>query len=290
MRISVISDLHLERGMHLDVAARVPRLPGGDILAICGDIMPVGLLRHAVHRESFARFFTTEVRKYEHVLVVLGNADYKGGSLRDTPGMYRKALAEVAPHSLMLDNEVTTIGGVSFVGSTLWAPYGDHRKRTLERAIQNCCYDFRSITTHVPRPNAGQYEAALDAAQGRFVMPLDLRNKHYECKEWIKQALRETRRAIVLTHHAPSVICAHPGHSDDLQAAYCGAMDKTIRESKALIAWGHGHTHHPVDFVLGGARIVSNPRGYIAQEPMCERFDASAADILPAAAQHKQAA
>jgi hypothetical protein len=36
--------------------------------------------------------------------------------------------------------------------------------------------------------------------------------------------------------------------------------------------WTHGHTHDRFDYMIGGCRIVCNPRGYIHYEQRADEF------------------
>jgi hypothetical protein len=103
---------------------------------------------------------------------------------------------------------------------------------------------------------------------------------------------RARRRIVIVTHHAPMVRgTSHPQHvgspwssafatslldddknDDDVSGGGPGAFS-------AVDCWVFGHTHYSTDFWVGGTRLVSNQRGYIApgsitrayQEPQSRR-------------------
>lgn len=53
----------------------------------------------------------------------------------------------------------------------------------------------------------------------------------------------------------------NPLYVDAAAAAYASNLDDMVAGSGAAL-WVHGHTHHCVDYRLGGTRVVSYQRGY----------------------------
>jgi Icc-related predicted phosphoesterase len=71
---------------------------------------------------------------------------------------------------------------------------------------------------------------------------------------------------IVMTHHAPSLRSLPPGHRrDPLTPAYASDLEHLIERFRPAL-WVHGHVHSSSDYVIGGTRVICNPRGY-ADEP-----------------------
>lgn len=64
---------------------------------------------------------------------------------------------------------------------------------------------------------------------------------------------------IVITHHCPIQDVAGEGHEGHLGAAYFNQWHDLVASADV---WISGHTHHAVDTVIAGCRLVSNPRGY----------------------------
>ena len=60
------------------------------------------------------------------------------------------------------------------------------------------------------------------------------------------------------------------GPKQEEDAAYASAYDDLVERSRAVY-WIHGHTHHAANYVVGGTRVISNPRGY-PDEPV-QGFD-----------------
>jgi hypothetical protein len=43
--------------------------------------------------------------------------------------------------------------------------------------------------------------------------------------------------------------------------------------------WTHGHTHEKFDYMIGGTRVVANPRGYLGYEESADNFELQFLDI-----------
>ena len=43
--------------------------------------------------------------------------------------------------------------------------------------------------------------------------------------------------------------------------------------------WTHGHTHEDFDYMIGGCRVVCNPRGYSGYESRANRWTTKGFDI-----------
>lgn len=64
---------------------------------------------------------------------------------------------------------------------------------------------------------------------------------------------------MVVTHHAPSTAVMGAQHDGHLAAAYANEWAGLFEK---VDLWIFGHTHHAVDEVFLGCRLISNPRGY----------------------------
>jgi hypothetical protein len=51
-----------------------------------------------------------------------------------------------------------------------------------------------------------------------------------------------------------------------MNGGYSSSLDEYIMDHPQIKLWTHGHTHHTFDYMVGGTRIVCNPRGYIGYE------------------------
>jgi len=140
------------------------------------------------------------------------------------------------------------MGGVRFLGATLWTDYRlplNRTQRQLMQAAEQGLNDHRIIKTQ---------EGTFSAARAL--------EEHEQSKRWLQRQLAAAYdgRTVVVTHHAPHPLSVHPRYaSDPLNAAF--ASDLTELLSLADL-WLHGHVHDSFDYKVDGRRVVVNPRGY----------------------------
>ena len=65
----------------------------------------------------------------------------------------------------------------------------------------------------------------------------------------------------MITHHAigPSI---HPRYAGSLLSACFVSDAEHLVNGEREQLWIHGHTHDSFDYVVGGTRVICNPRGY----------------------------
>jgi len=234
MRLNILSDLHLSLG-----SLTIPE-NDADAVILAGDIARP---REAV---SWARGFT------KPVLYVPGNHEFYGGSIAGTVDELKRLCAET--NIRVLDNDEVIIGGVRFLGATLWTDFmlfGDGEKRAA--AFREAVRLMRDFT----RIRVGEsLEASFTPADSAALF-----NVH---AGWLDSKLAEpyAGSTVVITHHAPSRKSIHPRFADSLlNACFVSDVEHLIDGSRARL-WIHGHTHDSFDYVLNGTRVVCNPRGY----------------------------
>ncbi|MCJ1242530.1 hypothetical protein MMC14_010538 [Varicellaria rhodocarpa] len=83
---------------------------------------------------------------------------------------------------------------------------------------------------------------------------------------WLKAALAQIeeagKKAIVLTHHAPSCRgTSAPEHNDSpISSAFGTDLDYLLKPP--IVLWMFGHTHHSSDQCINGVRVCSNQLDY----------------------------
>ena len=280
MNIQLLSDLHLES--HPDF---VPRpAPGADVLVLAGDIgsyQQGSKLAGALDDGDFglSRFSGWPVP----VLFVPGNHEY---DLLDFDATHARLRATCERLGIMwLEREVLVLGGVRFVGTTLWSDYDALASLPPPKA--------KSVPrpVHSGKATAAQAAAALSAPVTPLTRELQLREKacraanHYLqkaattrhgalflaepmreqaliCQQWLREALAQPFEGttVVVTHFAPSLQSADPRYGmTPGTAGFCNALDDLLPLANV---WLHGHLHCPSDYVSQGCRVVANPLGY----------------------------
>jgi predicted phosphodiesterase len=279
MKVSVLSDLHLEH-------APLTGLPGGDVLVLAGDIWLYRDMRlnrsdaeSQLRRQRYVEFCRVEISKYTHALVIAGNHESYGDLHEEMEEILRRFLYMHAPNAILLNNEIARINDVPFLGTTLWSGYGVGNVES-ERRIRDHIKDFRFISTKLPSAGIANSDSVRDSAYRPFT-PLDANRAHREAITWLEQQLPKLQRCVVISHHAPSFQSAVGGrHSENqLDAAYCCELDPLILSHPQIEVWIHGHTHHEERYLIGGTKVIANPRGYFPHEPRSFGFDPRAGDF-----------
>lgn len=229
MRIRVLSDLHLE------AAPFDPPAAPADVVVLAGDIDngPAGV------EWAKSRFDVP-------VLYVAGNHEPYDGEFHAT----RDALRDAAAGSRVqvLDCGETVIGGVRFIGCTLWADFAlageAGRKLALDKHAP-WLIDYRSIRWR---------DRAFSVADSTA---LHARDRHWLASRLLRPFPGVT---VVVTHHVPhpgSIAPKFAGHP--LNPAFVSNLEDLMGHAQL---WIHGHTHQAFDYTVRGTRIVCNPRGY----------------------------
>ncbi|HEX7240133.1 MAG TPA: metallophosphoesterase, partial [Longimicrobiaceae bacterium] len=181
------------------------------------------------------------------VVYVAGNHEYYREAIPRLTGRLREAAGLWGVH--FLEDAAVVLGGVRFLGCTLWTDFDLLGERmACADAAKAGMNDFRLIRK---------------SPELRRFHPRDARLLHRRSVRWLREALETPfdGPTVVVTHHAPSArSCAPHFREAPLTAAYASDLEWMLDGSAAL--WAHGHTHRCVDYAVGGTRVVSNQRGY----------------------------
>ena len=234
MKINILSDLHLNhQGLaHPDTDA--------DVVVLAGDISRP---QQAI---DWAREFNRPV------LYVPGNHEFYGASIAE--GLVELKALSAGTNVHVLDCGEAVIGGVRFLGATLWTDlllFGSGRERTaaLDEA-RYCLRDFSRIHA--------------DPSRSRFMTPEDSAMMHARQVDWLESRIASPfdGPTVVITHHAPSRKSIHRRFADS-PLNLCFVSDLTrLMDGDRVQLWIHGHTHDSFDYSINGTRVVCNPRGY----------------------------
>jgi predicted phosphodiesterase len=234
MKLNILSDLHLSQG------ELAPPANDADVVILAGDIA----------RPAEAVAWASRLGK--PVLYVPGNHEFYGGSLASSVAQLKR-LCQGTPIRV-LDDESELIGGVRFLGSTLWTDFllfgeGAGRQAAMEQALRYM-RDFSRIRLHDAGP------ALLTPQHAALLF-----QRH--CA-WLSQQLAAVHDGptVVITHHAPARASIHPRFEGSLLNACFVSDAEHLLDGRRVRLWIHGHTHDSFDYVLNGTRVVCNPRGY----------------------------
>lgn len=234
MRIHLLSDLHLE----FEPFTSAP--VDADVVILAGDI-DVKARGIAWARATFDC----------PVLYILGNHEYYNGHLQRT---LEKMRADSDDHVRVLDRDTVKIGGVRFLGATMWTDFSATGNAPLAAlSAQNSMNDFRQIRTD----------------NYRRIRPADLIDESVRTRDWLRSELEKSFAGptVVITHHAPTLrsLLENPHAGSHLDAAYANGWDDLMGKDRVAL-WVHGHSHMAVDYEVAGTRVVCNPKGYPGEE------------------------
>jgi predicted phosphodiesterase len=232
MRLHIMSDIHVEFGPFR------PSMVEADVVVLAGD----------VHTGQNGFRWIQQNYPDIPVIYVLGNHEFYGQKIPKLT-YELKELAKRS-HIHVLENDRVEIGNLVFLGATLWTDFRLHGDVVLAEAVAvTSMTDFRRIR--------------ITPSYRRF-RPSDARQFHAQSVTWLKQATEEARgrKLVIVTHHAPSGQSIPERYQNDaLNPAFASNLDYIIEDSGAAL-WIHGHIHQRADYMVGGTRVLANPRGY----------------------------
>lgn len=282
MNIQLLSDLHLESNPGF-----VPRAaPTADVLVLAGDIgsYQTGSALAAAGDADFGLARFSPLHGWPTpVLFVPGNHEYDGLDFDLAHARLQASCARLG--ITWLEREVVQLGGVRFVGTTLWTDFDALGPLAGQRMAE-------SPPAHAGHPNspytrqlkardkafraANHYlRKTLTTRQGAPWLAEGVREQALLCQRWLDQALATPfdGPTVVVTHFAPSLHSADPRYGlVPGTAGFCNALDHALPRAQL---WLHGHLHCPSDYLRHGCRVVANPLGYaqkheqLAFKPQC---------------------
>lgn len=235
MKISYMSDLHLEFGM-IDKDQFEP----ADVLILAGDIDVWGTVGEKM-------FEWMNELPFKHIIYTPGNHEFytNGNILKD----YIEMSNSVSKYSRvkLLWNDKITIDGQIFIGTPLWTNFNNDAKVRQEAYLS--INDFNKTIYNkeeywTPKTMTAEFNIAF-----KFLMDI------------IKFG-----NEIVITHWAPSHLSGDKKFTGDILNSYfTNNLDKFIKTFKPKL-WIHGHCHNSSDYMIGETRVLCNPRGYEGYE------------------------
>lgn len=233
MKIRVLSDLHLE------FQSWTPPDADADVIVLAGDI------------HSGTRGVEWARRQFPllPILYVPGNHEFYGRELQETLSDLQKAGRRFGVD--VLHGRGVAIGGVRFLGATLWTDFALHGSdpQAVQRAMSDAKYGMSDFS--VIRHGLG------------LLRPEHARALHLEQVSWLRERLGDEfpGPTVVITHHLPHARSIHRKyHGSSLNPSFASDLSRLM--GPPIAAWIHGHTHESCDYVDESTRVVCNPRGY----------------------------
>ncbi|OJX11309.1 MULTISPECIES: hypothetical protein [Delftia] len=224
LRLQLVSDLHLEQnGLQAPFTVR----PGVDLVVLAGSVAGCML------GMEFARALKVSV------LYVPGIREHAGLEVDQTTMVMK--FEAIGSKVKVLQNDSVVIGGVRFLGTTLWPDFGSPVHLGRLALAMSPYEDIRHKGKPIP------YAALL---------------WHHNCAvAWLAKRLAQPFKGptVVVSHHAP-----HP-KSTPLQ----GPIDPIAQPNQSRLTelmqsaaiWLHGGVSVACDYRIGATRVAANPFG-----------------------------
>jgi predicted phosphohydrolase len=241
MRIWVISDLHLEFD-----DGWLPMIPDADVCVCAGDVMQ--------GCGNSIRWLDQHIAPAMPVVMVAGNHEFYSHSIVEGLEWARVHAAE-CPRVHFLENDVVVIGGVRFVGCTLWSDF------ELDGDVAWAAANFEGRLND-SRAIAWRKLPSHEGFTAKRVQELHARSRRF-----LEHSLMYDGPTVVVTHHAPhpcSVNAKWEGSS--LNPSFASDMTDVIVTHRPDL-WAHGHMHDSSDYLVAGTRVIANPKGYGGENP-----------------------
>jgi hypothetical protein len=244
LRIQFASDLHLEFLGSVPFPSLLK--PVAPVLALAGDIGNPMVPDY----QNFLKYCSSN---WDHVVLVAGNHEFynkKPGALSTVAERLQacRNVATAFTNVRFLERERVDVGGVAFLGCTLWTDLSDPAAAEEAERRMN---DYRLIAVEKNRPLRA---ADVSAWHARDYAWLDRE---------ISIAAEEERPVVVLTHHLPSfdLIATKYKGAGLLNCAFASDCHSLIR--RPVRAWIAGHTHTAATRIWQpDIQGLVNPRGY----------------------------
>ncbi|WP_336488888.1 metallophosphoesterase [Methylobacterium nigriterrae] len=268
MRLFPISDLHLER-RRADLIPR-PSEPF-DVLVCAGDL-------HEGRPESGLAALR-DIAGGRPIVLVPGNHEHYAptGDPRTAPELVAALEREVArlneagagaPIHLLQRGASTVIGGVRFVGTTLWSDWSLAGRwlapETPDRPADPVAYAAARMTD--PVTGSREYRGSIRKADGTPWQPADAMAAHAAERAGLIAALAEPHDGptVAVTHHPASPRAADayrdaPGVPWWVPAFYATTLLEDLPDAERPALWVSGHFHAGHDLRVGRCRWVANP-------------------------------
>lgn len=237
MRLRVLSDLHHE---HFPNGRRELPPAAADVVVLAGDI----------HEHLQGLHWAREEFPDSEIIYVAGNHEFYHSDQPELTQAMRNLARALDIHFLEKDKVI--LGGVRFLGTTLWTDfqlYGESASELACEQAQLLMPDFNTVD-YFTQPFTPQMSQELYGAS---------------C-EWLAAELDQpfAGPTVVVTHHAPSTRSI-PSHyvGDALSPAFASNLESLVERCDL---WIHGHVHECLDYRIGKARVVANPGAYPGED------------------------
>lgn len=241
MKLSILSDLHLEFRYYDMEWLQSLIVPGVDVAIFAGDIMSLSDVSQIPKVLSVMSTFAP------NVIWVMGNHEYYGTSPVLAASFMEEALEGCQAKNVhaIMSPKTLYLGDRNFHCGTMWYSEESIAKianpetgRASKRGESYVFSDYRWVRNLVPF--CYQQNTRMRGQLYGMLRPDD----------------------VVVTHHLPSPQSTPEQFKDEPDNAFFVYDCRPIIKARRPALWVHGHTHTKCDYKYGKTRIVANPCGY----------------------------
>lgn len=256
MKISVVSDLHLEfqppyTEKNTNYEKMLKLAPDKEtVLVLAGDISSLSLNDTKKYKQKhYQEFIKYCSENYKQVFLVAGNHEFYDSEV-ETVYSYLEDLCSEYENVVFMNKKTFIYEDVLFIGCTLWS------EATISEYETYYCNDFRKI-----------YVTEKDGKTRKLTLH-DYNKLHYENIRWLEDLLESelfktnTLPIVVITHYLPSYKLIDDKYKGmDSNCLFASHYDHLIKLINAKY-WIHGHTHTKGVHKIEETFCVVNPVGY----------------------------
>jgi predicted phosphodiesterase len=241
LKLGVVSDLHLDSEFSL------PRLrpPDTDALIIAGDLVSCAFLHKAV---------PTYLQQCKlPTIVIAGNHDYYLMGLGEEAENTMRAAFEIKDNIHYLQMQSYDIRNFRILGTTLWTGMTWMEEGVGRDTLLRDIGKYLLCPRHIKTGDTPFLEAVIAL--------------YHKQVAWLEgavaKAVEEGMTPVVVTHFCPSRRSVDPKYKGQaLNPYFANDLPDDHPLFKQVALWIHGHTHTSFDYMIGGCRVLCNPRGY----------------------------
>lgn len=234
LKVRYMSDVHLEFTGY--EPAVLPSI-GEDVVVLAGDM---GVATRGIE-------WAIRAIRDRPVLYVLGNHEFYRDDFVSLIDDAKSCAA--GTHVQVLENDAVDIGGVRFLGATLWTDFA-------------CLGEKRRIDSMVTASRAMNDFLLIRGPKGTALEPFDTITRFKASSAWLQREIEVSPLpVVVVTHHSPSLANQHPAYPEGLMTpSFHSDLEHLFKAP--VQAWISGHTHHSSVVEVNGIPLYSNQRGY----------------------------
>lgn len=246
MKIHPFSDLHIPHHIRNDGKTKLldlyknfldgffKNLPDVDVYVIAGDFHDVAYKHGDNILQPLLNHFAEAFPKKE-IIYIPGNHEFYKTSFDGVYSNKRYLLDNIH----WLHRDTFELNNVIFAGDTLWFPH----------TVMTDCLKYRL--------NDFGYIQLFE----NWVYRENELSQNFFKNQLIHNDPNKT--LVCVSHHLPCEnVVSHENINDDTNIFYVGSYDLFNYIGSKNIIWIHGHSHEPIDKMLGETRVIRNPYGY----------------------------